>query len=127
MALPIPPSLTGAEGYPDAAAMPEVNGQADEQSAALAQGAPNPVIKAMSTIAQFVMSLPDQNSPMKTLFTALVEEFGKMVGGQGPAQPEQEQPPETPATPFPEAPASDPSIGGMGSQMNANKGAKLFV
>ena len=124
-------------GYPDAAQMPEVNGTADAQAQAIAQGAPHPVIAALQTIGKFVLTQP-KDSPITMLFKALLEEIGKVGQGGGAPGPVASAPVgAVPPSPAPGAPAGptppmDRPIGAFaggsgGQDINAAPGAKLFV
>ena len=131
------PSVGSGAGYPDASQLPEVNGQADQQAKAMADGAPNPVISALQTIGKFVMTQP-KDSPIQMLFKALLEEIGKV--GQGGAAPSpvasapagSVPPPPAPGAPAGATPPMERPIGAFaggpgGQDVNSAPGAKLFV
>ena len=130
------PSVGPGAGYPDAAQMPEINGQADQQAKAMADGAPNPVISALQTIGKFVMTQP-KDSSITMLFKALLEEIGKVGQGGQDAQPPApgaapQTPPAMPGAPAGATPPMERPIGAFaggpgGQDVNSAPGAKLFV
>ena len=108
------PQTGPGAGYPDASVMPEINGQADAQAKAIAQGSPNPIITSLSTIGDFIKKTAggDQNSPLIIIFKALIEEIQKVAGGgTGGSSPPVPGKPNVPGAGAPPAGAGAPPAG----------------